>query len=252
MPPLRALAGLATLCTFGTCLVAADAHRLPVRPIAAPPAAVAAPAVPLNVVFLGDSVTDGAGASALDRAFASLVIDRLNASGVDAREQRIISAFGGIYTDLVQGSTVPADASLIVVELGAHSVIENQSMAPATYRRGYGLLLDCLLASGAPVVAGTVPSLAWKTSDPLYWRAVGVSWIIAAEATARGIPVADIWNATRERPDLVSADGMHPGDAGHRVIAETYAEAIARAEASPPRPTAACPYTRDTVAALLR
>ena len=120
------------------------------------------------------------------------------------------------------------------------------------YRRAYGLMLDCLLAAGAPVVVGTVPSLDWRPSDPLYARANAISSIIAEEAAARAIPIADIWNATRDRPDLVSDDGMHPNDDGHLVIADAYWERIASAVHAGSHETSACPYSPGDLAKLLR
>ncbi len=233
---------------FGGCVISADARRFP----PSGPTAAARAQEPLSVVFLGDSVTAGAGASSPDQSFVETLMRDLRSDGLEPHAREVISAFGGIYTDLVKASTV-GDASLVIVELGAHGVIENERMPPPVYRRAYGEMLDCLLATGARVVVGTVPSLAWTPWDPLYWRAVGISWIIADQATARGIPVADVWNATRDRDVLVSDDHMHPGDWGHQVIADVYRPAIRSALAEPPagRPPA-CPYSPLEVSALLR
>ena len=243
---VRLLGCVVALALFGGCVISADARKAPAS------GAAPAPAVPLSVVFLGDSVTVGAGASTSDEAFPSLVLRRLQDNGFEPDAREVVSAFGGIYTDLIQASTV-GNASLVIVELGAHGVIENLTLPPPVYQHAYGVMLDCLLATGARVVVGTVPSLSWTPWDPLYWRAVGISWIIADQAAARGVPVADIWNATRDRPVLVSPDRMHPGDWGHQVIADVYWPAIRWALADPPSVTpTACPYSPAQVAAILR
>jgi lysophospholipase L1-like esterase len=183
-------------------------------------------------------------------------LERLRSDDLDVSDEVVVSAFGGIYTDMAKASelvTQPYQTdALIIVEVGAHSVIENQAMPLTTYRRAYGLMLDCLLASGAPVVVGTVPSLNWKRSDPLYSRANAISSSIAGEAAARGIPVADIWNATRDRPDLVSADGMHPNDEGHLAIADVYWQRIASAVHTGPHEAGHCPYATADLSTLLR
>ena len=53
---------------------------------------------------------------------------------------------------------------------------------------------------------------------------------------------ADIWSATRDRPDLVSDDHMHPNDRGHRVIADLYWQHITSMLPPTPRTPSACPY----------
>ena len=177
----------------------------------------------------------------------------MKGEGFDGQSRQVISAFGGIYTDMVDSLTVADDgARLIVVELGAHSVIENRTMDLATYRQGYGALLDCLQASGAAIVVGTVPSLNWSPSDPLYERAEEISSAIRGEADARSIPVADIWRATRGRRDLVSADGMHPNDAGHRVLADVYWWSIEPLLAEMTQTSRGpCPYSTATITRLV-
>ena len=230
-------ATLIALLLFATSFASTDAGRPPPH---------------LTVLFLGDSVTVGAGASASDSRYASIVMQRLRSSGFDAHDETIVSAFGGIYTDLVKATQLRADSNesgtLIIVEVGAHSVIENRAMPLATYQHAYGLMLDCLEATGAALIVGTVPSLNWTSSDALYARADAISSIIAHEAGSRGIPVADIWSATRDRPDLVSDDHMHPNDGGHRVIADLYWQHIVSMLPPTPRTPSTCPYAVSDLA----
>ena len=194
-----------------------------------------------NVVFFGDSVTIGAGASDIGRGFVSILRDRLSAESRLGSSQVIISAFGGLHGDLENVRAVlQKRAGLVVVEVGAHSAVEDQATSIATFRSVYGLMLDCLQGSGAMVVVGTTPWLHWPSNGPTYARAAAISVVIGEEAAKRGIPVADIWDAMKDRESYVSSDGMHPNDGGHALIADLYGRQI-QTQISTPRYVRASP-----------
>ena len=176
-----------------------------------------------DVVFFGDSVTIGAGASDTGRGFASLLREWLSAESRLGSSQVIISAFGGLHGDLENVRAVlQKKPGLVVVEVGAHSAVEDQDTSIATFRSVYGLMLDCLQGSGATVVVGTTPWLHWPSNGPTYTRASAISEVIGEEAARRGILVADIWTALKDRESYVSSDGMHPNDGGHALIADLF------------------------------
>ncbi len=182
-----------------------------------------APGARTDVAFFGDSVTIGAGASDTDRGFASILRKRLSAESRLGSSQVVVSAFGGLHGDLENVRAVLRKRpGLIVVEVGAHSAVQDQAIPMATFRSVYGLMLDCLQGTGAMVVVGTTPWLHWPRNDPTYARAAAVSEVIGEEAAKRGIPVADIWDAMKDRAAYVSWDGMHPNDGGHELIADLY------------------------------
>lgn len=178
------------------------------------------------VIFLGDSITSGAGASSADTTFAQLLRQRLD----DARfvegagdYSSVISALGGQLVDLRSSQAIGREArSLIIVEVGAHSVVEDQGLSSQEFGVGYGLMLDCLQGTGATLVVSTIPWLGWDRTEPLYLQAAERSAIIREEAGRRAIPVADVWNAMRDHRDLLSHDAFHPNDAGHRLIADLF------------------------------
>jgi acyl-CoA thioesterase-1 len=187
-----------------------------------------------NVVFFGDSVTVGAGASDIGRGFVSILRDRLSAESRLGSSQVIISAFGGLHGDLENlPAVLQKRPGLVVVEVGAHSAVEDQATSIATFRSVYGLMLDCLQGSGAMVVVGTTPWLHWPSNGPTYARAAAISVVIGEEAAKRGIPVADIWDAMKDRESYVSSDGMHPNDGGHALIADLYRRQIQSQEMTP-------------------
>ncbi len=182
------------------------------------------------IIFLGDSITHGAGASSSDTMFVQLLRQRLrDAKYAEASGDydSVISALGGQFVDLRFSQEVGREPrSLIVVEVGAHSLVEDAGLSSRQYGFGYALMLDCLRGTGAAVVVSTVPWLGWEQTDPLYVRAAERSKIIREEAARRGIPVADVWSAMKDRRDLLAPDEFHPNDAGHRVIADLFWEQI--------------------------
>jgi acyl-CoA thioesterase-1 len=208
---------------------------------------------PIDVVLFGDSVSLGRGASTTESGFSSIIAQRLDGLGYQTQSRTVVSALGGVYVDLKETpEAVSAPSRLIVVEVGAHSVIENQTMPLATYRVAYGMILDCLQRSAAQIVVGTVPSLNWTPGSLLYARASAMSEIIREEADSRGVGVADLWSVTKDRPDLVSSDGMHPDDAGHRIIADAYWERIQPIIKRPASGVAtSCDYSDDDIRRLL-
>ena len=212
-----------------------------------------------DVVFFGDSVTVGAGAGDTDRGFVSILRERLSAESRLGSSQVIVSAFGGLHGDLENTRAVLRERpGLVVVEVGAHSALEDQATPIATFRSAYGLMLDCLQGSGAVVVVGTTAWLHWPGDDPAYARASAISQVIREEAAKRGIPVADIWDAMKDRPAYISPDGIHPNDVGHEMIADLYWRQIEPQMSVPPHVSAApcsvppAPLPRRTATDLLR
>lgn len=211
---LLAVTGLASVAASA----GASAHQTKI--IAGPPITSA------PVIFLGDSITGGAGASSLEATFAQVLRQRLG----DARftegsgdYSTVISALGGQLVDLRYSQAIGREArSLIIVEVGAHSVVEDQGLSSEEFGAGYGLMLDCLRGTGATIVVSTIPWLGWDRTEPLYLQAAERSAIIREEADRRAIPVADVWNALRDHRDLLSPDAFHPNDAGHRLIADLF------------------------------
>lgn len=53
-----------------------------------------------------------------------------------------------------------------------------------------------------------------------------IDLVIAAQATSAGVTYVDIGAPLKDRPDLLSADGLHPNSAGHAVIAQLTSNAI--------------------------
>jgi len=182
-----------------------------------------------GIVFVGDSLTLGASASAPANTYVYQVVDFLGRPW-----NAFLSFTSG--TDLDAACQAGQGGySVAIIELGAHAVIEGQ-MSPDQFRQYYSALLDC--AGGETVVAGTIPWLGWSADAPEYARADLYSQIIRDEAVKRGMPIADLWSAMKLQPALISipqdyvffgsyqGDNFHPNDAGHAVIAQTYEQAF--------------------------
>jgi len=218
---------------------AVDASSLPTATPASP-AQSPTPVPP--VVFMGDSVTMGAYASAPEKMFVWLVHHDLQTRGIDATNDVIWTL--DPYSDLRNAQRVAAEhRKLIIVEVGVHWA----AFGATQFRQVYGAMLDCLAGSGATVAVGTIPWLNWPPATPVYFEMAHYSQIIREEAAKRGIAVADLWAATDSRTDAISrpgqpcfssrdcqGDNYHPNDTGHALIAAAYAKALDVALASPP------------------
>jgi lysophospholipase L1-like esterase len=212
-----------------------------IRPLSAP--LFLRPLQPLQpkIIFMGDSVTMGAFASTPDNAYVERVHKYLQSRGIDDTNfclWTLTPASDLRVAELVASSK----RDIVMVEVGVHW----DMFDAAQFRELYGAMLDCLTASGARLVVGTIPWLNWRPDTPSYYQMAFFSQIIREEAAKRGIPVADLWAATDNRPDAVSrpgqacylvqpcrGDNYHPGDVGHALIAEAYEKALDKALAAP-------------------
>lgn len=198
------------------------------------PVVVSAPADrPLQVLFAGDSITDGA--FALDPgqdAFPALVEDRL-AQHVPVTVQKI--GHIGYTTAMVLPAVAGAgQADVIVVELGTNDAFD---VTLETFRSDYPALLDALRAQSPD--AALVCAGAWHGSG----LAREMDEVIAAECRDHGGRYAGL-DALFEDPanhgpdgtlrlDGTPIDWFHPNDAGHAGIAEAVLAALDLSELSP-------------------
>jgi lysophospholipase L1-like esterase len=198
-----------------------------------------------GVAFLGDSITLGAYASGRSSTFASRVTQDLDKRGVQ-EESRIFISLDPEQGPSAASQVMKKDRDFVVIELGVHATMTEQ-ITPDQFRQIYSDILNCVAGDETIVVVGTVPWLGWAPDDVFYSRAEQFSQIITEEAAKRQVAVADLWSATKLRSDLLSTpqgyaylppnhgDGFHPGDAGHAVIADVYAKALAGELANPPK-----------------
>ena len=184
---------------------------------------------PRGIVYvaLGDSTAQGLGASAPERGYVGLLAGRLRhatGSGVTILN---FSRVGARVHDVV-AEQLPKLAGLtpdlVTVAVGGNDVRRYDA---ARFRAD----VDALVA-GLPTnaVVGDVP---WFMHGAVGRTADEAAEYVARMARGRGLPVAQLHRAMRERgwKSMVTdfaADWFHPNDRGYRVWADAFWEPTAR------------------------
>ena len=179
---------------------------------------------PPVVAFIGDSWTEGIGATAL-RGFADLVADQLGwdhyalgvgGSGYEARGR------GSTFDDRV-ARAVSTDPDVIVVQ----GSINDRSATPDELERAALTTLGHLRSAADPGTAILVLGASYTPGlDPSVIDGINDAIGAAAERTdVRFVdPAAENWNDP-SRP-VIWADDAHPNDIGHQVLADRLAPVL--------------------------
>jgi lysophospholipase L1-like esterase len=194
-----------------------------------------APEPPQRILFLGDSIAWGTGASTPERSFTSLLLSRLNARG-NGRFEGLSLAVRG--SSLIDRSWRPAasthphglaraielDPDVVVIAHGSNDNAFGHSLGEFlwAYRDSVRALRRSL--PGARIVCSTIVPR-WESlaadDDWLVRANVGIQEIAALEHAR----VAQSHARLRGRRELFP-DGIHPDDEGHRLLAESVLEAL--------------------------
>ena len=179
-------------------------------------AAAADGARPLWVV-LGDSAAQGVGASAFDRGWVGLVLERLRADGTPWRVHNLSRS--GARTREVVDVQVPAGLALapdlLTAVVGGNDALRTRSAAWARDAAD----LCAALPPGA--VVSTTPRGVFER------KTARVNDLVRSRATERGLRVADLWAHTGPPYRGLYADGFHPNDRGYVQWADAVWEALA-------------------------
>jgi acyl-CoA thioesterase-1 len=186
----------------------------------------AAPAKPLVVTILGDSITAGLGLPAAD-ALPARLGEALRAIGVTAMVRG-----AGVSGDTTAGGlarldfSVQPDTAVCVVELGANDYL--QSVPPRNIQANLNAIVARLKARRIRVVlaAGQAP----RAEAGAYGREFDA--VFRAVARKQGVILApDLLAGLMDRPGFRQADGAHPNAAGVKIMAARLAPLVARAAA---------------------
>jgi acyl-CoA thioesterase-1 len=187
----------------------------------------------IRYVALGDSYTIGTGLEDESQNFPSLLARRLTDEiGIDVALINL-GVNGYTTTDLIREELPVArriGPELVTILIGANDVV--QGSTEAAYRTRLAEIYDAL--AGLPLPAAMVVSVStpdfsglpgaapFGTATDLRTRIDSFNRIAQSEAAARGFHYADISAITRENRghDWLAADGLHPGPAQHRAIAD--------------------------------
>jgi len=196
----------------------------------------AAHRTPTHVACVGDSITAGFGAQT--KGYVSDLIDmfgpKVKVGGFGHSGACMISNCNP-PTEPYQGLQEYKDATTFVADAGASSVVDviimlgTNDAAPQNWPAGgnvaqltkdYGDMLDHFMSLGThPVVYMVLPPAAFDPTRATNLQ-TGVIPAIQQLAQARRMPLIDVNTPTLNHPEW-SADGLHPNDAGHLVIAQT-------------------------------
>jgi len=183
---------------------------------------------------LGDSYTIGTGLEDESQNFPSLLAKRLTEkTGIDVPLVNL-GVNGYTTTDVIREELPVARQirpGLVTILIGANDVVQRSS--EAAYRTRLAEIYDAL--GGLPLPAQMVVSIStpdfsalpgaapFGTARDLRTRIDAFNRVAQSEAAARGFRYADISAITREvnrGNDWLATDGLHPGPAQHRAIAD--------------------------------
>lgn len=199
-----------------------------------------------TVNFLGDSITEGVGASSVENryveVFAQLTGAKINNYGISGTRiaKNKVPSDNPMYDhDFLQRfDGMDEDADMVVVfggtndyGIGDAKMGEKESRDPYTFYGACRILMEGLLERycGKPIVFMTPLKRAYG-NDPVINK-LGHSLyeyveIIKELAREYSIPVLDLYSISGITPSIekvkkeLTVDGLHPNDKGHRIIAE--------------------------------
>lgn len=210
-----------------------------------------------KIVFLGDSITQGAGATKKENVYLEVCAKKLGAKAVNfgAGGTRIapqITPSAEAFCDeyfLLRAKKMDKDADLVVVFGGTNDFGHGDApfgrigdKDPATFCGAYDALIEYLMATYGKEKLIIVYPLRRRNETATNGdgsKAEGskplAEYHDAEKVVAEkcGLKSVDFWNDGDLNPNTPDgnenfADGLHPNDIGHRLLGEKLAEAIKR------------------------
>lgn len=210
-----------------------------------------------KIVFLGDSITQGAGATKKENVYLEVCAKKLGAKAVNfgvggTRIAPQITPSEEAFCDeyfLLRAKKMDKDADLVVVFGGTNDFGHGDApfgrigdKDPATFCGAYDALIDYLMVTYGKEKLIIVYPLRRRNETATNGdgsKAEGskplAEYYNAEKAIAEkcGLKSVDFWNDGDLNPNTPDgnenfADGLHPNDIGHRLLGEKLAEAIKR------------------------
>lgn len=210
-----------------------------------------------KIVFLGDSITQGAGATKKENVYLEVCAKKLGAKAVNfgvggTRIAPQITPSAEAFCDeyfLLRAKKMDKDADLVVVFGGTNDFGHGDApfgrigdKDPATFCGAYDALIEYLMATYGKEKLIIVYPLRRRNETATNGdgsKAEGskplAEYHDAEEAITEkcGLRSVDFWNDGDLNPNTPDgnenfADGLHPNDIGHRLLGEKLAEAIKR------------------------
>lgn len=169
-------------------------------------------------VALGDSSTQGVGASAWDNGWTHLVLDRLRAVTGEPWRLVNLSMSGGRFRDVADRQVPVLNTMLPTPDLVTCVIGSNDLM----WRRGTTAIYRDADEAMSRVPTGAVVS---RLSGPGP-RPIRLNRIFERHAADRDLRLFNIWNWPSGR-NALAEDRIHPSDIGYRYMAELAWPALA-------------------------
>lgn len=208
-----------------------------------------------KIVFLGDSITQGAGATKKENVYLEVCAKKLGAKAVNfgvggTRIAPQITPSAEAFCDeyfLLRAKKMDKDADLVVVFGGTNDFGHGDApfgrigdKDPATFCGAYDALIEYLMATYGKEKLIIVYPLRRRNETATNGdgsKAEGskplAEYHDAEKVVAEkcGLKSVDFWNDGDLNPNTPNgnenfADGLHPNDIGHRLLGEKLAEAI--------------------------
>lgn len=210
-----------------------------------------------KIVFLGDSITQGAGATKKENVYLEVCAKKLGAKAVNfgvggTRIAPQITPSAEAFCDeyfVLRAKKMDKDADLVVVFGGTNDFGHGDApfgrigdKDPATFCGAYDALIEYLMATYGKEKLIIVYPLRRRNETATNGdgsKAEGskplAEYHDAEKVVAEkyGLRSVDFWNDGDLNPNTPDgnenfADGLHPNDIGHRLLGEKLAEAIKR------------------------
>jgi acyl-CoA thioesterase I len=199
---------------------------------------------PLTALFAGDSITDAdrlSDPAALGRGYVRLIAE-IAAGRADPLRVVNAGVSGDRVVDLAarwQSDVIDERPDILTVLIGVNDTWRRYDSGDPTsavaFERGYAELLDAALTSGIQRLVLMEPFLIPIDAAQEQWRTEDLDAKIAAtralaerfDATLIGLDGLLNDAARQDGSTAIAADGVHPTDVGHELIARAWWEAIA-------------------------
>lgn len=177
------------------------------------------------VAFLGDSYSQGIGASTSGSRWTTLVSASMGWSELNLAEggSGYTTTYLGQKTDYAIKLDVIAAAQpdIVVVSGGRNDYEAGTSSVTGAVAASLFAAIRSVAQNAELVVTRPI----WDSTRPPAEFATLVDGVQGAASNA-GARYLDISEPLIDRPEMIDPDGLHPNDAGHRAIAEAVVRAI--------------------------
>jgi acyl-CoA thioesterase-1 len=184
---------------------------------------------PINYVALGDST--GAGVGARNGGYVARLFTRIKLQRPDSTLANLCVS-GATTEDVLRDQLdagIRKQPNLVTLGIGINDI--GHGFSTDRFSKNYEQIVSRLKnETPAVIVVSNIPDVSTAPSIPIYERAeyhrriVLFNERLAEIASRHGVEVFDVYNATHQqldsRPELFSADGFHPSDAGYELWAE--------------------------------